>query len=100
MQLAREAGEYRKRPAAPLPPARQREEPAAKQLAREVLLGDAGITSRPARAKLGEVGKHDVGEHGLEREGGEQPVERLVRATGVHGVELRGQLAFGRSESR
>ena len=61
-------------------PRREPEEPAPDDVAREVLLRDAGLAAPPSLAELVQVRKHDLGEHRVEAERAEQPVE--------HGVAL------------
>ena len=69
------------------PAARQAEQPAAQQRAREVLLRDRCLAALPALAEVLEVRQYRVAKNGVERERREQAVERGMRAGLVEPVE-------------
>ena len=61
------------------PAASKAEQPAAQQIAREMLLRDARLSPLPATTEVGEVRKHHVAQHRLEPERREQTIECRVR---------------------
>src|SRR4029079_10352514 len=87
VELARRRGEQGKRTAALAPVAGQSEQPAAEDVGREVLLGDARPTVAPALAEVDEVVEHDPAEQGVERQHGQSPVEDAVGGGLVERVE-------------
>ena len=63
------------------PAAAEPEQPAPENVAREVLLCDRRLAARPGLAKLVEVRKNDLGEHRVDAECAQQPIEHGVGPT-------------------
>ena len=93
MKLAGRTRENRPRAGRLGPAAREPEQPAAQNVAREMLLRDARLAALPATTELVQVRKQDFAEHRLEPERREQAVEGRVRGRLVEPVERR--LQFG-----
>ncbi len=93
--LAGNAREQRARARAVAPAAREAEQSPAQQRTGEVLLSDRGVSTLPALAQLVQVGQHGIAQHGVERERGEQAVERGM---GRGLVELVERVAQRRGE--
>ena len=60
MELARRAGEHRRRTRAVAPAAREAEQPPAKDVARKVLLRNGYLAALPALAELMQIRKQDL----------------------------------------
>ena len=87
VQLARRASEDRARSLARVPATADPQQPAPDQVAGEVLLCDCRLARRPPLAELDEVGEDHGAEDSLDRERGEQGVERRLGAGLVEAVE-------------
>ena len=89
-QVVLVAGQTRQqcqRRAAAAPAASEAEQPAAQHGARKMLLPDRRLAAFPALPELAEVGQHSIAQDGVQGEGGQQPVERSMRAGLVEAIE-------------
>ena len=91
VQLAGRAGEQGQRTAALTPVAGQAEQPAAEDVGREVLLGNARQSGAPAFSQVSEVVEHDLPEQRIERKHAQRPVECAVGGGLVEPVERVGE---------
>jgi hypothetical protein len=89
MQLSGWAGEDRAWTMPASPTASEPREPAANDVAGEMLLGDAGRTTMPTITQLGEIGNEYVSQHGRQREFGHQPVQYGLRRGFIERVKRR-----------
>ena len=92
MLLVRRTGEDGPRAGAAIPAAREAEQAAPDQVRGEVLLGDGDLARSPAVAELVQQRQDGAVEDGVEREVGEEPVERGVRTRAVEALERLAQL--------
>ena len=72
-------------PAAPA--AGQPREPAADEVAGEMLQGHAGRPALPALAELSEVGQHDIAQDGRHGQIGQEPVQHGLRGRHIESVQ-------------
>ena len=80
-------------------------EPAADEVAGEMLHGDAGRPALPAIAEVSEVGKHDIPQDGRQGQIGQEPVQHGLRGRLVESVQCLpepggGLTPCGRGEAR
>ena len=87
VQFAGRAGEHGTRPVPAPPTPREPGEPAADDIAGEVLLTDAGRPARPTVAEIGEVRHDDIAQGGAQRQVGQQAVEHGLRGRLVERIE-------------
>ena len=78
VRLAGRAGEERERTRSAAPEPGEREQPAADEVAREVLVADLDLAALPAVADLFQGGQHHLAQHQLQPERREALVEHRV----------------------
>ena len=91
MQLPLDAGEQRARSFAAVPAARERDEPGANEVAREVLLRDGDLAALPPLAQVAQVREQRLFEDDVDGERGEEPIERDLRSGLVERLERRAE---------
>ncbi len=96
--LAGGAGEQCARSAAHVEAAREAEQASAQQGAGEVLLGHGERAVLPAVADAAHVREHNVAQHHLHAEGGEQAVEDALGLDVAEGLERRAELGTAARE--
>ncbi len=91
MLLAGRAGEDRDRAATLSPAHGERQQPRADEVRGEMLLRDRRVATRPPRAEVLEERHHDLAQERVDRESGEELVERGLGRSVVEVVQARSQ---------